>query len=67
MTTTEFALKDWVLQCRAKILEQTTDFSGGIRKGLNLGFKALIQLQKKNHTEDWALGCHPRDNGDVTH
>ena len=27
----------------------------GIRKGLNLGFKAGI------------LGCHPRDNGHVTH
>ena len=34
---------------------------------LNLGFKAGIQLQNKNHTEDWALGCHPRDNGHVTH
>ena len=32
------------------------------RKDLNLSFKAGIQLQNKNHTEDWALGCHPRDN-----
>ena len=22
---------------------------------------------KRNHTEDWALGSHPRDNGHVTH
>ena len=21
----------------------------------------------ENHTEDWALGSHPRDNGHVTH
>ena len=38
----------------------------GIRKGVNLGFNAGIQLQNKNHTEDWALGCHPRDNCLVT-
>ena len=25
------------------------------------------QLQNENHTEDWALGCHPRGNGHVTH
>ena len=29
--------------------------------------KAEIQLQNENHTEDWALGSHPRDNGHVTH
>ena len=23
--------------------------------------------RNKNHTEDWELGCHPRDNGHVTH
>ena len=39
----------------------------GIRKGLNLGFKAGIQLQNINNTEDWALGFHTRDNGHVTH
>ena len=22
---------------------------------------------KRKHTEDWALGSHPRDNGHVTH
>ena len=22
---------------------------------------------KRNHSEDWALGSHPRDNGHVTH
>ena len=32
-----------------------------------VGFKALIQLQNKKHTEDWALCCHPRDNGHVIH
>ena len=31
------------------------------------GLKAEKQLRNKNHTEDWALGCHPRDNGLVTH
>ena len=24
-----------------------------------------IQLQNENHTEDWGLGSHPRDNGHV--
>ena len=38
-----------------------------IRKVLNLGLKAGKQLQNENHTEDWALGSHPRDNGQVTH
>ena len=28
---------------------------------------AGIQLQNKKLTEDLALGCHPRDNGHVTH
>ena len=39
----------------------------GIRKVLNLGLKAEKLLQNENHTEDWALGSHPRDNGHVTH
>ena len=39
----------------------------GIRKVLNLDLKAEKQLQKENHTEDWALGSHPRDNDHVTH
>ena len=34
---------------------------------LILGLKAEKQLRNKNHTEDWALGCHPRDNWQVTH
>ena len=38
-----------------------------IRKVLNLCLKAEKQLQNENHTEDWALGSHPRDNGHVTH
>ena len=38
-----------------------------IRKVLNLGLKAEKQLQNENHTEDWALGSPPRDNGHVTH
>ena len=41
-----------------------SSISLGIRKVLNLGLK---QLQNENHTEDWALGSHPRDNGHVTH
>ena len=39
----------------------------GIRKVLNLAIKAEKQLQNENHTEDWALGSHPLDNGHVTH
>ena len=39
----------------------------GIRKVLNLCLKAEIQLQNENHTEDWALGIHPHDTGQVTH
>ena len=31
----------------------------GIRKGLNLGFKAEKRLENKNHTEDCALGSQP--------
>ena len=54
------------------MFEQTRNISRklhflGIRKGLNLGFKAGIQRQNINHTEDWAVGCDPRDNGQVTH
>ena len=33
-----------------------------IRKCLISGHKAEKQLRNQNHTEDWALGCHPRDN-----
>ena len=29
--------------------------------------KTEKQLRNQNHTEDWALYCHPRDNGHVTH
>ena len=29
--------------------------------------KSSFKLQTKNHTEDWSLGSHPRDNGQVTH
>ena len=34
---------------------------------LILGLKDEKQLRNKNRTEDWALGCQPRDNGQVTH
>ena len=55
-----------------KIHCQTAKFAGklhflGIRKVLNLGLKAERPLQNENHTEDWALGSHPRDNGHATH
>ena len=33
----------------------------------NLGLKAGKPLKNENHTEDWALGSHPHDNGHVTH
>ena len=26
-----------------------------------------FRLQSKNHTEDCTLGCHPGDNGHMTH
>ena len=53
-------------------MAQTTKFVRkwhflAIRKVLNLGLKAGKQLQNENHTEDWALGSHPRGNGHVTH
>ena len=60
------------LQFWQKINGQTSKFARklhflGIRKVLNLGLKAEKPLQNENHTEDWALGTHPRDNGHVTH
>ena len=60
------------LQFWQKINGQTSKFARklhflGIRKVLTLGFKAEKQLQNENHTEDWALGSHQRDNGHVTH
>ena len=36
-------------------------------KRLFSGHKAEKQLRNQNHTEDWAVGCHPRDNCHVTH
>ena len=62
-----FSLQFW-----QKIKGQTSKFARklhflGIRKVLNLGLKAEKPLQNENHTEDWALGNHPRDNGHVTH
>ena len=36
------------------------------RKWLILGLEAEKQLRNKNHTEDLALGYHPRDNCHVT-
>ena len=50
---------------RQKLRESS--ISLGIRKVLNLTLKAEIQFQNENHTEDWALGSHPRHNGHVTH
>ena len=46
---------------------ETNDKFSCIRKWLNLGLKAGKSLRNENHTEDWALGSHPRDNGHVTH
>ena len=53
------------LQFWQKINVQTSKFARklhflGIRKVLNLGLKAEKPLQNENHTEDWALGSHPR-------
>ena len=50
----------------------TTNFTGKwhflcIRKCLTSGLKAEQQLRNQNHTDDWALGCYPRDNECVTH
>ena len=60
------------LQFWQKINGQTSKFARklhflGIRKVLNLCLKAEKPLQNENHTEDWALDSHPRDNGHVTH
>ena len=61
-----------VLQFSQKINGQTSKFGRklhflGIWKVINIGLKAEKPLQNENHTEDWALGSHPRDNGHVTH
>ena len=37
----------------------------GIGKVLKLGLKVEKKLQNENHTEDWALGGHPRDSLDL--
>ena len=50
---------------KRKNLRESSHFLG-LRKVLNLSVKAEKQLQNENHTEDWALGSHPRDNGHVT-
>ena len=42
----------------------TTNFTGKLHF---LGLRAEKQLRNENHTEDWALGCHTRDNGHATH
>ena len=62
----------WALQLWQNINGQTSKFARklhflGIRKVLNFGLKTEKPLQNENHTEDWALGSHPRDNGHVTH
>ena len=44
-----------------------SNVAGKQRKVLILGLKAEKHLQNENHTEDWKLGSHPRDNGHVTH
>ena len=63
---------DWILQAFTKIMTLTTNFTGKyhflcIRKCLISGLKAEKLPRNQNHTEDWALGCHPRDSGHVTH
>ena len=59
-------------QSRSNICGQTAKLARmfhflDIRKVLNLGFKDEKQFRNENHTEDWALGRNPRDNGHVTH
>ena len=59
------------LQPQSNINGQIKIFVGkwhflGIWKGLNLGLKALRQLLNENHTENWALGYHPRNNAHLT-
>ena len=36
------------------------------RKVALLRSQSLNSASNKNHTEDWALGCHSCDNGHVT-
>ena len=66
------ALRYLYLQSCAQIMRKNDKFYRKVAfltytKVLNLGLKAEKPLQNENHTEDWALGCHPRDNGHVTH
>ena len=51
-------------------MAKTTNFVGtwhilGIQNEFNLGLKTEKQFQNKNHTEDWALGYDPLDNGHI--
>ena len=69
---TQNLLSQSYLQAWQKINGQTAKFAEkyhflGIRKVLNLGLKAEKPVKNENHTEDWVLGSHPRDNGHVTH
>ena len=37
------------------------------RKVAFLMYTGIVNFRpQRNHTEDWALGCHPRDNVHVT-
>ena len=50
-----------------KFIEKVTFLRYVMWKGLNLGLKARKLFHNQNHTENWALGSHPRDNGHVSH
>ena len=60
------------LQSLTKILRLTTNFYRKVAFLMYTGMvkfrlKAGKPLKNENHTEDWALGSHPHDNGHVTH
>ena len=50
-----------MLQSFTKIMRLTTNFTGKV--AFLMFSEAEKQLRNKNHIEDWALGCYPRDNG----
>ena len=60
------------LQAWTKIMALTTKFYRKVvilmyTKMFNFRPQSLKQLRNQNHTGDWALGCHSRYNGHVTH
>ena len=60
------------LQFWQKINGQTSKFAWKVEfprytESVKFRSQSRETAQNENHTEDWALGSHPRGNGHVTH